>query len=128
MDLAIHIYHLDNDEEADEIVHTLESLGIGESWTIERPTNETNAIFVHVGKNQQLDKNQRVELYQEALELIHAMDKKVVEAIKARDLRVALRITTSDFYISLPEDLVSACGILGLQICIFNTKAFKAGI
>lgn len=128
MDLAVHIYHLDDDKEADEIVHILEFLGIGERWTIERPTDETNAIFVRVVKNQQYDENRRVELYQEALELVHAMDRETVEAIKAKDLCVALRITTSDFYITLPEGLVFACGILGLQICVFNTKAFEAGL
>jgi hypothetical protein len=126
MELSIHIYHLDDDEEADAIVNALESLGIGERWTIERPTDETNAIFVPVGNDQQHDEDQGP--YQAALELVRAMDRETVEAIKAMDLRVALRITTSDFYISLPESLVSACGILGLEICIFNTKAFKTGI
>ena len=127
MNSALHIYHLDNDEEADKIVRLLESTGIGNRWTIERPTDETNAIFVHAGKSGQDDDSRDEQLFHEAQELVRTIDRKTVEAIKAMDLCLALRITTSDFYLALPEDLVAECGIVGLQICVFNTRAFEAG-
>ena len=126
--LALHNFHLDDGEEVDRVIQFLEPSGIWSKWPIERPTKETNAIFIPVkipdaGLEEWEVREQKLE---KSLDLLRALDKRSIDAIKALSLSVAMRVHTIEFYLQLPDGFVSECGRLGLEICIFNLKAFDA--
>jgi hypothetical protein len=126
--LALHMYHLDDDDEADQIIQLLKRNGLESQWRIERPNENTNAIFIPV----LLDDGALTETWQirqakfnKALGLLLALNQETINAIKNLGLRVALRIHTDEFYLPIPSDLVTACGNLGLEICILSKVVSK---
>ncbi len=122
--LALHIYHLDDGDETDKIIELLKSSGVGSGWTIERPSEDTNAIFVpieiDIGTMESFEIRQRKII--KSLSLLTELNKDGINRIKGFNLNVAMRIHTSEFYLPLPGEFVTACGQLGLEICIFNTR------
>ncbi len=127
--LALHIYHLDEGEEADRVIQLLKPFGIGDKWPVERPTEQTNAIFVPVEIRDIATEvwEIRQQKLNKSLALLRALDRKTVDAIRALDLSVAMRVHTTEFFLPLESEFVSECGRLGLEICIYNSKACEAG-
>ncbi len=127
--LALHIYHLDEGEEADRVVQILREGGLGPDWRIERPTEATNAIFVPAevenepGEGWQI----REQKLARALVLLRALGRKAIEAIRALDLQVAMRIVTADWVLPLSAEFVAECARLDLGIFIVNTRVRKPG-
>lgn len=127
--LSLHAYHLDDDSEADVVIELLEAAGIGNEWSIQRPTEATNSILVPVLlDNASLDQRAlEFRRLRRSLDLLKVMSKPNIDTIKSFGLSIAMRLHTSEFYLSLPEDFVHECGRLGLQICICNNRAFAIG-
>ena len=118
-EIALHIYHLDDNEEAEEIIQLLNQAGIGERWLIERPTEETNAIFVRVNVAESNDEEWKIRQrkFKKAVELLGDLDEETIHKIKGS---VAMRIHTPEFYLPIPAKFVWECGRLGLEICILH--------
>lgn len=114
--LAIHIRPLDDDNESKEIIGLLKK-AIDKKWLIERPRKETNAIFIPIKSEK--DDNEKLL---EAKQLLKSLNKKTINSIKNYDLSISLRIHHNNFYLSLPDFLISECGRLGIGIDILNEK------
>lgn len=125
--LSLHIYHLDEGAEADSVIELLEAAGIGNEWSIQRPTEASNAILVPIlFEDVSLDEYAlRMRRMRRSMDLLKALSKPNLDTIKGFGLSVAMRIHTSEYYLPLPEDFVRECGRLGLEICIFNCRAFS---
>jgi hypothetical protein len=123
--IAIHIYPLDDNEEAEEIIQLLNQVGIGERWVVERPTEETNSILVRVNVAEASNQESKVreQKWERAIFLLGELDKETIHKIKGMDVDVAVRIHTPESYLPIPAEFVSECGRLSLEICIFNQAA-----
>ncbi len=117
--LALHIYPLDNDEECDKIIEILKK-DIGDVWTIEKPTSETNAIFMPI-KSKRDDQKKLLD----TTKLLKHLNKKTIDSIKNYDLSISLRIHYNGLYLSLPDFLIKECGRLGIEINILNEKLMR---
>jgi hypothetical protein len=126
--LALHIHPLDDNEEADEIIALLTQAGLSSDWTIEKPTEATNALFVpvEIQSGALADWEIRQQKLEKALVLLRALQPATIAAIQECGLDVAMRIHTEEFYLPLPVAFVRECARLGLEICIFNTRSFQA--
>lgn len=120
MELSLHIYHLDEGPEADEVVALLTRAGVVSD--IERPTLESNAIFVPVACDATGREEWQVRQAKLAAgtELLRRLRPGPLEAVRGLGLRTAARIHTPEFYLPLPAEFVRECGRLGLEICVFN--------
>lgn len=115
--LALHIYHLDNNEECEKIINLLKRDNIDKRWKVELPTEETNAIFVYI-KSKKNDK----EKFKDVLNLLRSLNERTIDSIKKHSLSVALRIHHDNFYLSLPDFLIKECGRLGIEINLLYEK------
>src|SRR5262245_12414454 len=120
--LALHVYHLDDGPEADAVIALLTQAGVSSEWAIERPTEETNGIFVPVelnggGPEAWQVRQQKLE---KAVVLLSKLKPVPIGDIRASGLQTAMRIHTREFYLPLPANFVKECGRLGLEICILN--------
>ena|SRR5215203_3853185 len=105
--LALHVYHLDDGPEADDVIALLAEAGVGSEWQIERPNEDTNAIFLPID----LD-NGGGELWQvrqKKLAIAVARLRKLrpnrIEAIREMQLSTAMRIHTRSFTYRCPLPL-----------------------
>ena len=121
--LGLHIHHLDEGELADEIVVILKSTLTSESWVIERPTEETNAIFIPVDVDN-TDKESYLICSQKsdrAVILLQQLTRETITAIRAMGLSVGMRIHSDEGLLPIPASFVAACGRLNLGIYICRT-------
>lgn len=124
--LALHVYHLDDDSFADHVVHCLKEAGVARDWKIERPTDATNAILLPVDPDEDdsdswEDRNRKIEI---AVDYLRRMRPEPLDVIRESGLRIAMRVHTREAYLPLPVEFVRECGRLGLQICILNERLF----
>jgi hypothetical protein len=120
MELSLHVYHLDEGPEADEVVALLTEAGV--SAAIDRPTAESNAILVPVILDPTgLEEWQvRQAKLVAGIELLRRLRPEPLKAARALGLATAARIHTPEFYLPLPAEFVRECGRLGLEICVLN--------
>lgn len=122
--LALHVYHLDEGPETDAVVALLVEAGVGLDWVIERPNDDSNAILLPIemdggNKESWQVRNEKLEL---AVARLRNLWADPINAIREMQLRTAMRIHTTEFYLPLPAGFVSECGRLGLEICILNNR------
>lgn len=120
MEIALQIYHLD-DNEADKIVSILDRKPLPRNWFVERPTDETNSVLVRFHRNEAFESEvvQRDFLFKRSTELLSVFDKKQMDEIKQHDLKITLRIMTKEFALPLPAKLLGECGRLGIDLYIY---------
>jgi len=124
--LGLHISPLDEGEECDRVISLLRR-DVTNSWTIEKPTEKTNAIFVPIKiKNRNYEPGELCERkLKKSLKLLKSIKKTTINSIKKFDLDVAMRIHTEEFYLSLSWEFVKECGRLNLEIDVMNTKLLR---
>ena len=121
--LGLHIHHLDEGDLADEIVEILKSKLTSENWVIERPTEETNAIFVPVDVGDTDKKSYLIssQKFDRAVILLQQLTTETITAIRATGLSVQMRIHSDEGLLPIPASFVAACGRLNLGIYICRT-------
>ncbi len=124
--LALHIYHLDDDEEADAVIALLTDAGVELDWKIERPNEDTNAILLPITLDDDGTEPYQIRLkkLEIAVARLRNLRPEPISAIRELDLDTAMRIHTSEDYLPLDSDFVRECGRLGLEICVFNEGVF----
>ena len=122
--LALHVYHLDDGPDADDVIALLAEAGVGSDWRIERPNGDSNAVLLPIELDNGVTESWRVR--QTKLEIAVARLRELrpgpISAIRGMQLKTAMRIHTREFYLPLPGDFVRECGRLGLEICILNVE------
>ena len=124
---ALHIRPLDDNEESDDILNRLKSYGIGNKWPVEKPTSETNAIFVPIEADSDTKEGWQAKqsIINKSLDFFKGLDREIIDFIKSLDLFVSLRIHTTESNLLLPEEVIHECSRLGLEIYILNITTLE---
>lgn len=127
MNVFLQIHHLDDGEEADEIISIIEQKHLPNNWLIERPTEESNSVLIQYVQNEtfNLEYVERDFLFNKAVELLMSIDVEQIEKIKVHQLGVILKIITNEFALPIPADLLGECGRLKIDIYVLNLNLFN---
>ncbi|HVN16098.1 MAG TPA: hypothetical protein VMT73_10200 [Anaerolineales bacterium] len=122
MEVFLQIHHLDDGEEANEIIAVLKKKRMADSWMIQRPTEESNSVIVEYIGNEKIEPEyvKRNFLFDKATELLISMEREQIEKIKEYHLGVMLKIVTTEFALLIPSKLLGECGRLGVDIYVLN--------
>jgi len=121
--LALHIRHLDDGPEANDVLQALRAAGLSDEWRIERPSEATNALWAHVEVEESGEEGWRCReaKLDKAVQLLGALDPGALRALCQRtELGLAMRIHSAENFIPLSAAFVQECGRLGLEILVVN--------